>query len=522
LSVAANELRSFVEVENRDLLEQPLEHLVQEALSTFGSRVVQVVMAREGFATGNRMTLEQIGAVLAVTRERVRQLEAKFWGKLRDPSFPKASIRPFVRAVLCYVLARRGSLIARIDSPEAHLWRFIAKCGDIPEAEVRYGGLSVLGTNRGDIAALESRLPAGEVEATCIAGHLDAEGGLWLVDRDVMLLAQCMAQFRGQHLTKAERVCLALREIGKPAHFSTITEVYNRLFPDALSGENAVHAVLGREECGVVWIGIRGTYALEEWGYEHPSKSLFDAVAEIVEKRYEATGKPVPLAVIEAEIGKYRRVVKFSSLTIAAYSNPRLRRVSKEAFVPGSPGDRLQEEVSEDELDKALGEFEDRLGQSNGMLARAVQQPTGVHAVPKRDGRLVRLRSLLRHAVPRVRETAGPQGAGEKSFAASTSSTETAAARGERAVDVSASTIDLGEDNARRARLVPDSGRARALIRLARSKGLKVVDDRPDGGHLWIVGGKELYSFLSPRGLVWGPRGAAATNDRPGWYLCED
>jgi very-short-patch-repair endonuclease len=58
-----------------------------------------------------------------------------------------------------------------------------------------------------------------------------------------------------------------------------------------------------------------------------------------------------------------------------------------------------------------------------------------------------------------------------------------------------------------------------ALLALLRSKRLEVVDERPLGGHLWVIGGKELYSFLSPRGFIWGPRGAPATGDRPGWYL---
>ena len=57
------------------------------------------------------------------------------------------------------------------------------------------------------------------------------------------------------------------------------------------------------------------------------------------------------------------------------------------------------------------------------------------------------------------------------------------------------------------------------LLSLLRSKGLEVIDDRPHGGCLWVIGGKDLYSFLSPRGFVWGPRGAPATGNRAGWYL---
>ena len=129
-----------------------------------------------------------------------------------------------------------------------------------------------------------------------------------------------------------------------------------------MSIEHNIHALLSWEGHGVVWIGVRGTYALEEWGYEHPSKTLFDTVAEIVEERHGATGKPVPFTVIAAEMGKYRPLVKDSSLAFAAYCNPRLKRVSKNSFVPRIPGDEGQEAIAADELDRILQEFEGRTG----------------------------------------------------------------------------------------------------------------------------------------------------------------
>jgi hypothetical protein len=108
----------------------------------------------------------------------------------------------------------------------------------------------------------------------------------------------------------------------------------------------------------VVWIGIRSTFALKEWGYEHPSKSLFDSVTEIVEERYKETAQPVPFGVIVAEMGKSRQIVNPSSLTIAAHCNPSLRRVGKESFVPKEPTEEIREEVSAEELDRILREFE--------------------------------------------------------------------------------------------------------------------------------------------------------------------
>jgi Sigma-70, region 4 len=41
---------------------------------------------RFGFEDGNPRTLEEVGQVFAVTRERIRQIEAKALRKLRHPS----------------------------------------------------------------------------------------------------------------------------------------------------------------------------------------------------------------------------------------------------------------------------------------------------------------------------------------------------------------------------------------------------------------------------------------------------
>jgi hypothetical protein len=272
----------------------------------------------------------------------------------------------------------------------------------------------------------------------------------------------------------------------------------------------------------VVWIGVRGTYALKEWGYERPSKGLFEAVADIVENRYEATGTPVPFAVIAAEMGKLRRVVKLSSLTFATHCNPRLRRVSGDSFVPRAPDDEVVEEIAEDELDRILQEFEDHLGDSGGVSAASGHDSAEAPAFPESQTRIGRLGSVLHHTVRRLTGTIQSAGAGEKSLTGSTKLAGPAARSEKRDAEVSELRTAAGTDDARRPQPVPSSGKARTLIGLARSKGLEVIDDRPRGGYLWIVGGKELYPFLSPWGFIWGPRGAPATGNRPGWYLLED
>ncbi|HEX2028595.1 MAG TPA: RNA polymerase sigma factor [Nitriliruptorales bacterium] len=61
-------------------------HLVRDVLGTLNERERGVVMLRFGLLDGECRTLEEVGARYGVTRERIRQIEAKTLTKLRHPS----------------------------------------------------------------------------------------------------------------------------------------------------------------------------------------------------------------------------------------------------------------------------------------------------------------------------------------------------------------------------------------------------------------------------------------------------
>ncbi len=65
------------------LLRQHLEAV----LSTLGERERQVVQLRYGLDDGRPRTLEEIGRLFGVTRERIRQIESKTLGKLRAHAY---------------------------------------------------------------------------------------------------------------------------------------------------------------------------------------------------------------------------------------------------------------------------------------------------------------------------------------------------------------------------------------------------------------------------------------------------
>jgi RNA polymerase primary sigma factor len=63
-----------------------LKDQTEALLKTLTPREEKVIKMRFGLGDGSEHTLEEVGQNFAVTRERIRQIEAKALGKLRHPS----------------------------------------------------------------------------------------------------------------------------------------------------------------------------------------------------------------------------------------------------------------------------------------------------------------------------------------------------------------------------------------------------------------------------------------------------
>jgi RNA polymerase primary sigma factor len=63
-----------------------LKEQMDDVLDTLTEREKKVLRLRFGIGDGYPRTLEEVGAVFKVTRERVRQIEAKALRKLKHPS----------------------------------------------------------------------------------------------------------------------------------------------------------------------------------------------------------------------------------------------------------------------------------------------------------------------------------------------------------------------------------------------------------------------------------------------------
>ncbi|MEO8499668.1 MAG: sigma-70 domain-containing protein, partial [Vicinamibacteria bacterium] len=84
-------LGDFIEDKNavspvEAMIDVNLREQTEALLKTLTPREERVIKMRFGIGEGNEHTLEEVGQNFAVTRERIRQIEAKALRKLRHPS----------------------------------------------------------------------------------------------------------------------------------------------------------------------------------------------------------------------------------------------------------------------------------------------------------------------------------------------------------------------------------------------------------------------------------------------------
>jgi RNA polymerase primary sigma factor len=68
---------------------QLLKMQIAEALDKLSERERRIIVLRFGLEDGKFRTLEEVGREFGITRERIRQIEAKALRKLRHPSYSR-------------------------------------------------------------------------------------------------------------------------------------------------------------------------------------------------------------------------------------------------------------------------------------------------------------------------------------------------------------------------------------------------------------------------------------------------
>ena len=185
-----------------------------------------------------------------------------------------------------------GRLAISLNSPRSTLTRFLAKCAGIPILELPKIDLMILAALPQEFKLLRSKdwFPNQVFDAE-IEKHLELKSRTHFLKNDIKLIAKKIADYRKQNLLKTQRAYLALSDIGRPAHFSEIAKKHNMAWPNFAMSEHNIHAALSHQKHGIVWIGLKGIYALKEWGYDRPSLTLFETVTKIVQNKYKETNR---------------------------------------------------------------------------------------------------------------------------------------------------------------------------------------------------------------------------------------
>ncbi len=327
---------SFVKVRNEILLdsltyaidhvdipfEKDADEILEKVLLELDSRERYILKARLGLFDGDRYTLLEIADILDLTRERVRQIEKSIYTR-------KVLFRPFLTALLQDILRRRGGLLFDTSLTEMNIRRLFARCLHIPVTNNSDLGLVIMGASN---VSFDTRYPVLDIDY--MIQWLSVSNTLCLIDTDYHSLAESVISY-GQEKSKiVERIYVALRHIGKPAHYSTIWKVHNSLFPRNPNTEHNIHSALLRGQHGIVWIGAKGMFALTEWGFTKPQKTLLETATEIVKQRYAQSRRPVPYDAVVSEFKKHRKFINLSSLKMSLYNNPGLVLAGSDLFLP--------------------------------------------------------------------------------------------------------------------------------------------------------------------------------------------
>lgn len=355
-TIGANELQRIVfSVATSRGKGEPIGVAVNSFIeSSWAERVVDIVKRREGLLGEPKQTLAEVGLHYNLSRERIRQFESRFWrsihpkGSRQEKQYiplARQRARELTRILLEDFVSQGCSMVWKIsDQGFAHRM-FLAKCLGIEARRFDGSDVVVIGPAVKSLGTIQTKSFSSGLDTNAqdalryidplfLAQEIASEKSCGLIDRDVTAIAESIAAWRIDRLNKIQKVYITLCNIGRPAHYSEITELYNAMFPGDMSSQRNIHAVLNRNDLGIVWVGRRGTFALSQWGNTRPQKSLHDTVTEIVITEYWKTRSPVPVSMIQKKLEDVRGPINPNSLVFATEANETLRYVLGDAFVP--------------------------------------------------------------------------------------------------------------------------------------------------------------------------------------------
>jgi len=203
---------------------EALRGTIREAMSLLTERETEVLLLRFGICDGEEKTLEEVGKRLRVTRERIRQIEARALGKLRRPH----------RAALLIDFLEADPRLHESIAGSLHL-RLLQALNDVETTSA---------SSSGNIA--EER------------AHIEA-----LLEKYIMQ-GRKRASSRTPYASRAKRVKEVLQQANEPLHYS---EIHNRIMrelpPEHHYPKERTYATLFYSDLFEAY--GRGVFGLAEW-----------------------------------------------------------------------------------------------------------------------------------------------------------------------------------------------------------------------------------------------------------------
>jgi DNA-binding phage protein len=330
------------------------EKFVQDILASVERDREREIVARRFGLFDRRETLEQIGELLGITRERVRQLEksviARFKASAEQGQLPHIAQ---VNTLIAEQLKRMGT-VARITdlstkvtaenskTDQSRIVFLATLCPDLSVVEeddhfYQAVGLSSVrdtATIKADVTKLSQAIaqigePSSITDAAKAAKINDVHQAEALAS-----VAKNLATLNGRWgLVKwpmvnpkniRDKIYVILKQNGQHMHFNQISEaIKGSDFKRKDVTTQAIHNELIKDKRFVL-IG-RGIYALKEWGYAKGT------VADIISDVLREAGEPLHRDEIVRRVLK-SRFVKETTILLNLQGKPQFKRVAKATY----------------------------------------------------------------------------------------------------------------------------------------------------------------------------------------------
>ena len=332
-------------------------------------RYRKIFETRFGFIDGEKKTLDKTGIKFQITRERVRQIINK---SEKDISVCNKNIsEKLLKFFIINLFESKGSIMIQNSKNIAiHRINFTNKYFNIPFYMIKELNFYLLGVNESKSKIIKNFIKNNIlVEKKYIEISFIESIDITFSNKDYKKMINIIKNYSINRLYGVEIAYCGLKKIGKPAHYSEVTNVCNKLFAPRVFTTRDIHSYLTRKDLSgdlpFVWVGMKGIYALKEWGYERPETDLFELIADIVLENYIATKKPVSLNKIISEVLKVRKMCNENSIIIASGINDRITQTGRNQFIPISEYNKnidnqleMKEKTDLKKLDDALSKFD--------------------------------------------------------------------------------------------------------------------------------------------------------------------